>query len=154
VKCAVKECGEAVDHDHGSTRGWCPSHSARWYRHGDVQAWKPIRRQGDFFFVPDGPLRAYLKRVGASLNSLGEAHAQALRRAAHRGGLTLWTADAIACSLGKHPMEIWDDWWELMDVRGPAPKPRRSGLRRDCSTDGCFRQPSQSGYCAEHKGSA
>jgi hypothetical protein len=29
------------------------------------------------------------------------------------GGLTALSADSFACALGRHPAELWPEWWEL-----------------------------------------
>jgi len=126
-KCVVRGCYKFVNRGQGSVQGWCPSHSARWYRHGDVQADVPLQDRS--FPIPIEPLIAYLARqeplsTRKSLAGKGDApyrvlqgkHSQAYYRGRRRGGLSIWTADAIACSLGKHPMEVWPDWWELTAV--------------------------------------
>lgn len=39
VVCSVGDCGRP-----SRTRGWCASHYARWRKHGDVMADKPLRK--------------------------------------------------------------------------------------------------------------
>jgi hypothetical protein len=118
-ECRVMDCHKPVNRGHGSVQGWCPTHSARYYRVGDVRADIPIQDRS--FPIPIEPLRKHLSDTGAPHRVLSKKHSTAYYRGKRRGGLSIWTADAIACALGKHPFEIWGPaWYELTDKKEPA----------------------------------
>jgi hypothetical protein len=35
---------------------------------------------------------------------------RSLTRWVKEGAIPIWSADRIACRLGKHPTELWEDW--------------------------------------------
>lgn len=55
------------------------------------------------------------------LSQLSHNQRVALNQARHRGYLTIPAADALAVALGKHPADIWPQWWAAL----PAPRVHR-----------------------------
>ena len=62
------------------------------------------------FARPDGIECRQDGAISAPAVRLGISHQQVLRW--ERSGLSAWQADAIACLLGLHPVELWPDWYE------------------------------------------
>jgi hypothetical protein len=127
----VEGCDRPLNHKGGSTQGWCPAHAARYYRLGDVQAYKPIgeRNLRGVWCIPVEPLKGFIAKYAAEHPQitdfwyrglptgrlLDEKHQQMFYRATRRGGLSIWAADSLACALGVHPVQVWSDWFELTE---------------------------------------
>lgn len=59
-------------------------------------------------FGPAGVWSMLARRVGVSLKTVHRWKAS---------GLPLWSADAAAVALGRHPAAVWgSDWWQVPDL--------------------------------------
>jgi hypothetical protein len=61
--------------------------------------------------LPLEPLVAAHGSVSALARTLGRSRAQVSKWRAT--GVPLLTADRVACALGRHPAEVWPQWWSL-----------------------------------------
>lgn len=61
--------------------------------------------------LPLEPLVAAHGSVSALARTLGRNRAQVSKWRAT--GVPLLSADRVACALGRHPAEVWPQWWSL-----------------------------------------
>lgn len=61
--------------------------------------------------LPLEPLVAAHGTVTALAAALGRSREQVARW--RSGGLPLGSADSVACALGRHPAEVWPEWYAL-----------------------------------------
>ena len=60
---------------------------------------------------PRLPLVAAHGTVTVLAAALGRSREQVARW--RSGGLPLCSADAVACALGRHPAEVWPEWYSV-----------------------------------------
>jgi hypothetical protein len=109
-RCEAPDCRKMAPNGR-----YCSGHRTRVMRHG-TPGTEPLRSWGPHGVqIPIPPLREYLRKHGLSLAACwGRNHS--FTRYATRASVSEWIADEMACSIGRHPTEIWgDDWWRLTD---------------------------------------
>ncbi len=79
----------------------------------------------NYYWIPTEPLKEYLDSafpIGRNCGHDNERRSFALgistgyyKRLKYRNEISWVVADRLATNLGRHPKEIWTDWYELTD---------------------------------------